>query len=460
MRVALDGNSTSNVRRLFPYQSESRGTMADRTTRLLAALALGALPLVTSPLAASAQTSQFYSPPKIIKQGANATPIAGSGSVTLKVFVHKDGSVGTVEVEKSTNHADDAAATEIAKGSTYKPGARDGKPIDAYYTMSLKFSGNAVQTDSGAGGGDMAQANALVRAGKYDEAKVHLQSYLTGHPGDKDAQALLGVSDFYLKDAAGATAAFDAAGTIPDRLKSVAANAYADAAVDALKAKNNDQAITLADKALGLQANVNTLFIRGTANGNLGKYAAAIADFEKAKALAASGKSDAATMNSIDAGLVTAYLFGGQSDKGLALAKDVKRRDPSNARVDDAVAGYYSQQAGTAMQAGKKDQAVAALEAGAQALPSRAASLYGQAANLLASGTSPDWKKVKAEADKALAADPNDGHANFIAGVALANTGDKTGAIPLIQKAKANAGSDAKLLSDAEAALKQLGAKQ
>ena len=434
--------------------------MSDRTTRLLAALALGAMPLVSLPLAASAQTSQFYSPPKIVKQGANTTPLAGSGSVTLKVFVHKNGSVGTVEVEKSTNHGDDAAATEIAKTSTYKPGARDGKPIDAFYTMSLKFSGNAVQADTGAGSGDMAQANALVRAGKYDEAKTHLQAYLTGHPGDKDAQALLGVADFYLKDAAGASAAFDAAGTIPDRLKSVAANAYADAAVDALKAKNNDQAIAFSDKALALQANVNTLYIRGTAYANSGKYASAISDFEKAKAQAQSGKSDAATMNAIDSGLVTAYLFGGQTDKGIALAKDVKRRDPSNTRVDEAMAGYYNQQATTAMQAGKKDQAVAMLEAGAQAVPSRAAALYLQAANILSSGTSPDWKKVKAEADKALALDPNEGHANFIAGVALANSGDKTGAIPLIQKAKANAGSDAKLLTDADAALKQLGVKQ
>jgi TonB family protein len=434
--------------------------MSDRTTRLLAALALGAIPLVSLPLAASAQTSQYYSPPKIVKQGANTTPLAGSGSVTLKVFVHKNGSVGTVEVEKSTNHGDDAAATEIAKTSTYKPGARDGKPIDAYYTMSLKFSGNAVQADTGAGSGDMAQANALVRAGKYDDAKTHLQAYLTGHPGDKDAQALLGVADFYLKDAAGASAAFDAAGTIPDRLKSVAANAYADAAVDALKAKNNDQAIALSDKALALQANVNTLYIRATAYANSGKYASAISDFEKAKAQASSGKSDAATMNAIDSGLVTAYLFGGQTDKGIALAKDVKRRDPSNTRVDEAMAGYYNQQATTAMQAGKKDQAVAMLEAGAQAVPSRAASLYLQAANILSSGTTPDWKKVKAEADKALAVDPNEGHANYIAGVALANSGDKTGAITLIQKAKANAGSDAKLLTDAEAALKQLGVKQ
>jgi TonB family protein len=433
--------------------------MAKRIIRMLAALALGTMPLASFPFAASAQTSQYYSPPKIVKQGANTTPIAGTGAVTLKVFVRKDGSVGTVEVEKSTNHADDAAATEIAKASSYKPGARDGKPIDAYYTMALKFSGSSVQADTGTAG-DLAQANALIRAAKYDEAKTHIQAYLTGHPSDKDAQALLGVADTYLNDSAGASAAFDAAGTIPDRFKVVAAKAYSDAAVAALKTKNNDQAVSLADKALALQSNVNTLYIRATAYANSGKYAAAIADFEKAKAQAIAGKSDAQTMDAIDGGLVTAYLFGGQPDKGVALAKDVKKRDPSNTKIDDSLAGYYNQQAGAAMTAGKKDQAVASLEAGAQAVPSRAALLLSAAANILASGTSPDWKAVRAEANKALAIDPNDPRANFIAGIAAANAGDKTGAIPLLQKAKANAGSDTKIVTDADAALKQLGVKQ
>lgn len=433
--------------------------MASRIPRLIAGAALGALSLAALPPVASAQTSQFYSPPKIIKQGTSTSPVVGTGSVQLKVFIRKNGSVGTINVEKSTNHGDDAAATEIAKTSTYKPGARDGKPIDAYYTLALKFKGSAVQADTGTKGG-LAQANALIRAGKYQDAKTQLQGYLTGHPGEREAEALLGVADSFLNDSAGATAAFDAAGSIPDRFKVVAAKAYADAAVDALKAKNNDQAIALSNKALALQANVNTLFIQGTAYANAQKYPEAIADFEKAKAQATAGKADTATLNAIDSGLVTAYLFGGQTDKGLALAKDVKRRDPSNTRVDDSLAAYYNQQATTLLQAGKKDQAVANLESAAQALPSRAVVMYAQAANVLASGTSPDWKKVKAEADKALAIDPNDARANFIAGVALGNSGDKTGAISLIQKAKANAGSDAKLAADADTALKQLGQKQ
>ncbi|MEA2786791.1 MAG: hypothetical protein QOF71_2895 [Candidatus Eremiobacteraeota bacterium] len=427
--------------------------MAYRTTRLLAAAAMLAFAL---PLAASAQTSTYYTPPKIIKQGTASSPVVGTGAVTLKVFVKSNGSVGPVEVEKSTNHGDDAAAVEIAKSSTYKPGLRDGKAIDAFYTMALKFSGNAVTTDTGSTVNDVNQANALIRAGKYADAKTELMAYLTGHPGDRDAETLLGVADSYLNDAAGAAAAFDAAGTIPERFKAVAAKAYADAAVDALKAKSYDRAIALSDKALALQQNVNTLYIRGTAYANAQKYPQAIADLEKAKSLAAAGNADAATINAIDGALATSYVFGGQSDKGIALAQQLKRRDPSNTRVDDTLASYYNQQAVAAMQAGKRDEAVADLENAAKIVPSRSVVLYVQAANVLSQGDKPDWKRVKAEADKALAVDPNDARANYVAGIALANAGDNKGAIPLLQKAKANAGSDTSLNADIDTALKKL----
>ncbi|MBV8369232.1 MAG: energy transducer TonB [Candidatus Eremiobacteraeota bacterium] len=433
--------------------------MVQRINRSLAAAAAGAFAFAALPLAAAAQTGTYYTPPKLVKQAQPTSPIAGSGSVTVQVFVKKSGQIGQVKVEKSTNHADDAVALEIARNSTYKPGMRDAKPVDAFYTMALKFSGTTVVNDTGTSSGDLIAANALIRAGKYAEAKSQLDSYLAAHPGDKDASALLGVADAFQNDNAGAAAAFDAAGTIPDRFKNVAAKAYSDAAVDALKAKNNDQAIALSDKALALQQNVNTLFIRGTAYGNAQRYPQAIADLEKAKALATAGHADAPTLNAIDASLATSYVFGGHVDQGVALAKALKQRDPSNTRVDDTLASYYNQQAVAAMQAGKKDEAVADLENAARAVPSRALVLYTQAANVLAQGTTVDWKRVKAEADKALAVDGNDARANYVAGIALANGGDQKGALPYLQKAKANAGSDASLNADIDAALKKLGQK-
>ncbi len=433
--------------------------MADRLPRSLAALGLGALSLAAFPPAAQAQTSQFYSPPKIVKQGTASSPVVGKGSVTLKVFVKKNGSVGTVTLLKSTNHGDDAAATEIAKSSTYKPGARDGKPQDAFYTLALKFNGNSVTSDTGSSSGEVAQANALIRAGKYDDAKTQLQSYLSGHAGDRDAEALLGVADAYLNDPTGAATAFDATGgTVPDRFKVVAAKAYSDAAVAALKAKNNDQAVAYADKGLALQPNVNGYFLRGTAYANAQKYPQAIADLEKARSQAQAGKADAGTLNAIDSSLVTAYLFGGQPDKGTALAADLKRRDPANSRVDDALAGYYNQQASAAVQAGKRDQAVASLEAGAKAVPSRAVILYTAAANVMGGSakSADEWKRVKAEADKALAVNAADPAALFIDGIAAANAGDSAGAKVALTKAKANVGSDADLSAKIDAALAQL----
>jgi tetratricopeptide (TPR) repeat protein len=432
--------------------------MADRSRRLLAGVALSALAVL--PLAGGAETQKFYRPPKILALGTHAMAVAGTGVVQLKVFIKKDGSVTTAQVVKSTNHADDAAALEIAKSSRYRAGSLDGKPGDFFYTISLKFNGTAVTSgDLAAGGGELPQATALIRGGKYAEAKTEIGAYLIAHPDDKDAQALLGVADGYLDDTAGAVAAFDAAGTIPANFRVVAAKAYSDAAVAALKSKQNDQAITLSEKALALQENVNTLYIQGTAYGNAQRYPEAIAALEKAKAKAVAGKADAATLNAIDGSLATAYVFGGQPDKGVALAQELRRRDPANTRVDDTLAAYYNQQAAAAMKAGKPDQAVALLESGATALPKRAVVLYVQAANVLAQGQTPDWKRVKAEADKALAIDPNDARANYVAGIALANAGDRTGPLPYLQKAKANAGSDTQLASDVDAALKKLGQK-
>jgi tetratricopeptide (TPR) repeat protein len=422
-------------------------------------LVLGAISIATLPLIARAASDTSYTPPKMIAQGASHKSAIGAGLVTLKVFVHKDGTIGAVTVEKSTNHGDDAVAIDIAKNSTYKPGLRDGKTIDAFYTLALKFNATAVVNDTGSNSSQVLRANALIRANKFAEAKAALQPYLTQHPGDRAAQALLGVADEYLNDAQGAAAAFDAAGTIPDNFKIVAAKAYADAAVDALKAKNNDQAIALADKALALQSSVNTLFIQGTAYANAQRYPQAIADLEKAKAQATAGHADPATLNAIDASLATSYIFGGQVDKGVALAKALKARDPSSTRVDDTLAAYYNQQAVTALQAGKRDEAVADLENAALVVPSRAVVLYVQAANVLSQGTAPDWKRVKAEADKALAIDPNDARANYVAAIALANQGDKPGAIPFLRKAKANAGSNVSLNADIDDALTRLGAK-
>jgi len=302
----------------------------------------------------------------------------------------------------------------------------------------------------------LAQATTLLRAGRYDAARTAMRAFLAKHPGDRGAELLLGVAAAFLGDNDAAVAAFDLAGTIPQRYAPLASKTYSDAAVDALKAKDNAKAVALANKSLGLQKNVNGLFLRGTAYGNAQRYPEAIADLEAAKAKATEGHADAATMNAIDGSLATSYIFGGQFDKGLALVQALKGRDPGNTRMDDALAAYYNQQAIAAMNAGDRDGAVAMLEKAATTLPSRAVALYVQGANVLSQGTSVDWPRVKAEADKALALDSNDARANYVAGIALANSGNRPAAIPFLQKAKANAGTDAALGADIDAALSKL----
>ena len=394
------------------------------TVRVLAALALCALPI-----AANAQIEQFYSPPKVIKQGTHTSPIVGAGVVKLKVLVRKNGTPGPVSVSSSTNHADDAAAMEIAKTSTYKPGERDAKPEEAYYTFNLKFNGSEASffEEGGASSSGLSQADALLHAGKYPEAKTALSAYLVSHPNDSQGEALLGVTDEYMGDAAGAATAFDAAGPSGTaKFQSVAVKAYNDAAAGAIKAQNYAAAVGYANKANALTPSVNGLYLQGTAEASNQQYAQAVTDLQKARSMS----KDATTNNVIDSTLVTAYLLNGQSQQGLALADQVKQRDPSmTGRVNDSIAAYYLQQASAESKTAKSND---------------------------------DWKKVKATADQALAVAPNNPQALYVQGIALANSGSLADAKTALLKAKANAGSDAALSAQIDtqlAALAKLGQK-
>lgn len=435
--------------------------MSYRFIRPLAALALASIPL-----AAAAQTAQFYTPPKVVKQGTTSSPMP-KGAVTLKVFVKRDGTVASVEVKKSTNPADNAAAVEIAKSSTYRPGAKDGKPGDYFYTMQLKFDGRAAQTNSAGPGaptaaGEIGQINALLRANKYDDARTQAQAYLSTHPGDKTAAAMLGVADNFLNKSGEAAQAFDQAGDIPVNFRAVAATAYGDAAAQAIRDKNYDQAVAWGSRAVAVQPeNANAYYVRGTAYSFQQKYGESLADLQRARQIAGD-KADQRTRDSLDVALLSAYLNAGQGDKALALAADIKRREPGNTSADIAVGNYYQSQAATAIKAGKRDDAVTSLEAAAARVPSQAASLYTAAANVLANDPKPDWKRVKAETDKGLTAAPNDPRLLFLSGVALANQGQNRDAKTALDKAKANVGADAALakqIDDSLAVLAKQGVK-
>jgi predicted Zn-dependent protease len=360
-------------------------------------------------------------------------------------------------VIRSSNEADNAAALEIAANSTYQPAFADGKPVDEFFDYTLNFAG-AIAGEPGTA--QMCSAIALVRAGKYAEAKEKLSTYLQSHPDDAQANLYLGLADAFSKDAAGATAAFDKAGTIEPKYTNIVLQAYTDRAQELLKAEKFGDAATTLTRAIALQPNNPSLYyLRGVAQARQNP-AAAQTDLEKAHALALDAKLPGKDLAAIESRLVGVYAATGAVDRAQAIAKDALAHDPAQATtVNDALYAAFFNTAGALAAAGKPAEAVARFEAGATALPARAATLYARAALTLAADKTPDWKKVKAEADKALAVDPADGLANFVAAAALAKDGKPKDALPFLNKAKSSPlyTSDVSFAKQVDDALKALG---
>ena len=419
---------------------------------------------IVAPLAANAQT--YYTPPKLLKRGTSTTAPAGAGKVVVQVMVHKDGTFQVSRVITSTNHGNDAAALQIAKSSTYAPATRGATKLDAFYDFTLNFTANG-SASSGEGPGTEGTATAsggparfegMIRAGNYSAAQSGLKSYVAAHPDDTKAQADLGVASTFLNDYDGAANAFDKAGTIPPNYKSVAAKAYAESASAAIKNKENDRAVASAKRAVQLAPNFSTYNALGVAEQASGQNDAGVTDLEKARSLSSSAKP--ADRAAVDVNLVAAYLAAGKLDMAKQVAAEAKQLDPSNASASNVIANYYVQQAATATQAGKPADAAAAYDQAAVAVPSQAAQLYARAAVAYLSAKPPDNDKAKAEADKALAVDPQNAAANYAAGVALANQpGKSKDALVYLNKAddSAKKGNDPQLTSAIENVLKQLG---
>jgi TonB family protein len=419
--------------------------------RLLASAAI-----VATPLAASAQ-STAYVPPKLSAPGSSTTAPGGKGSVIVQVFVKKDGTFKVVKVLKSSNPGDNAPALEMAKSAKYKPATRGGHTVDAYYDYAYTFAGDVAPV---AGAGPMATALAAIRAGKYDDAKAQLNTYLQAHPADPQANTLLGVASYFSNDMATAAASFDKAGTVPDQYKTLAIQAYGKNASALLDAKKFPDAIAYAGKAIALDPqNLEGYYVRGIAESNSQNEAAAIADLQKAKAIAVTAKSDDKTLATIGFNLAVTQLDAGQFGEASTTIRDVERLDPTRrdalekfafASVNNAAVDLANQ--------GKIADAVSRLESGGVAFPSDAGALTAQAAYIMATDKKPDWKKVGDEADKALAIDANSGLGNYVRGVAYAQQNDSKDALVSMNKAKASPqyGTDATLAKRIDDALKQL----
>ena len=434
----------------------------DRRIALGAALISALVPLDLAPAAAANGTENYYTPPKLKAQGSSSAAVAGPGVVIVKVLVAKDGSAKVQGVVRSSNHADDPVALDIAKSSTYRPATRGTTAITAFYDYTLKFNvkGGSASSDAGAGG--LAAFERQIRAGNYSSAQTGLTAFVAAHPGDTKAELDLGIASAYLNEASAAAVAFGKAGAIPDTYHALAAKSFNDAANEAYKAKDYPAAVVAAKRAVEFAPGPFTWNSLGTAEDAAGDRAAASADLEKARSLAAADSAlKPADRARIDANLVSAYVDAGRIDDAKTVAAEATKLDPTQTGAQMFLANYYSKTASDLIAAGKLPEGAAAYEQAAVAAPSQAVQSYTEAAfAYLKMKPNAANDKAKADADKALAIDPANASANFAAGIALANQpGKSKDALTYLNKADtaAKAGSDPALTSAIENVLKQLG---
>ncbi len=379
-------------------------------------------------LPALAQYANEFVPAKLIKQGLTTHSIAGSGTVVVQVQVNADGSHKAIKVIRSSKPDDNAAAMDIAQNSTYRPARRGTTPITSFYDFTLKFNGKSVVSNpsetSGLPAGKLSpaasQVAALIRQGQYQQAKSKAETELLSTPGDDSLREMLGIAAFDAGDFTTAASAFDKVATIGSQFRPIAARSFAAAAV---KVAQNDpaQALGYAQKAVALDPGPNSRFALGVAQVASGDSAAAIASLKAAHDAAMSDpKIPVASKVNIDSELLQAYLANHDTADAQAVATQIKQLDPSSTAGAQAMAASLIKAGNAAVEA--KDTATALADfdqAAAQGDPSVAVTANTLAAFAIARSAKPDYKRMEAYAEKALATKPDDAAANFAEGIAL-----------------------------------------
>jgi TonB family protein len=427
--------------------------------RILGAATVGSLVCVLGASAALAQSTGYYDPPKLVKQGTATSPVSGSGVVEVQVRVNADGTFKVEKIVRSTNHEDDAVAMQMAQTAKYAPATKDGKKITAFYTYKLNFVIHNGSASVAAPSNSLASYETEVRAGKYTAARAGLSTYLQSHPDDPQASALLGVSEYFLNNFADSAAAFDKAGTVPKSYVAVAANAYAKTAQNAISSKNGSVAVAMATKAKQLDPGVATWNLLGNAQVVAGDYTSAVQSFGESRTLAANdSKIDAKERGTIASNLVAAYVSANQIDKAVALLPEVKQDDPSNTMGLSHVVDYYAKKGQASWDAGKYSDAIDWYEKGAALGGPYAHTMYTSEALVYMQMAHPNWDTVKSIADKALALSPDDARANLAAGIALMQQRKYQDAANYLARADraAKAAGDTDAASKAERALTEL----
>jgi hypothetical protein len=380
---------------------------------------------------ARAQYSTEFVPAKLIKEGTTSTTIAGSGKVVVQVQVNADGSHKVTKIISSTNSGDNAAATEIANSSTYRPARRGTTRITAFYDFTLRFNGRVfVRSSSESSGVSLAGASltpaanqvaALIREQKYEQAKSKAQMELLSSPGDESLREMLGLAAYDGGDFTTAAAAFDRVATISAQFRAPAAQSFAAAAVKGA-ADNPQQSLVYAQKAVALVPDTNSHFALGVAQLANNDAASAVASLKAAHdAAMADSKIPLASKVNIDAELLQAYLANNDEQDAQAIAAAIKQLDPSSTAGARAMGASLLKSGQAAAVA--KDTATALHDyEQAAALGDTTIEVTANvlAAFAVAQSAKPDYKRMQSYADKAIALQPDNAQANFAEGIALA----------------------------------------
>jgi TonB family protein len=113
-----------------------------------ASLVLAAAFLIHSAVASAApqeRPSKEVSAPRVVREYKPNYPDSAKakgirGSVELEVVVKKDGTVGEVKVKKSLDGELDEEAVKAMKKWEFKPGTKEGKPVDVLVDVEMTFN--------------------------------------------------------------------------------------------------------------------------------------------------------------------------------------------------------------------------------------------------------------------------------------------------------------------------------
>ncbi len=380
-------------------------------------------------LPAVAQYANEFVPAKLLKQGKTTHSIAGSGTVVVQVQVNSDGTHKAIKVIHSSNSGDNAAAMDIAQNSSYRPAHRGSTPTTSFYDFTLKFNGKSVastpseSTGLPAGGAlspAASQVAALIRQSKYDQAKSKAEAELLATPSDESLRQMLGIAAYDAGDFATAASAFDKVSAIGTQFRPIAARSFAAAATREAQS-NPAQALAYARKAMALDSGPNSRFALGVAQLANNDNAAALESLKAAReATISDPKVPVASKVNVDAQLLQAYLANHDMANAQSIATQIKQLDPNSTAGAQAMAASLIKSGSAAVEAKDTTTALSDFDqAAGQGDPSIAVTANTLAAFAIARSAKPDYKRMQAYAEKALAIKPNDAAANFAEGIAL-----------------------------------------